>query len=77
MADASAISPSPACVTVTVLSCEGNGEASQDLLDKVFAALNDENIRPVADRLTVSSAAIVEYQIDATLYFYPGPELPQ
>ncbi|CQH63389.1 TPA: baseplate assembly protein [Yersinia enterocolitica] len=74
IADASAISPSPACVTVTVLSREGNGVAAQDLLDNVFAALNDENVRPVADRLTVNSAAIVEYQIDATLYFYPGPE---
>ena len=74
IADASAISPSPACVTVTVLSREGNGVAAQDLLDKVFTVLNDENVRPVADRLTVNSAAIVEYQIDATLYFYPGPE---
>ncbi|HDL7471024.1 TPA: baseplate assembly protein [Yersinia enterocolitica] len=74
IADASAISPSPACVTVTVLSREGNGVAAQDLLDKVFAALNDENVRPVADRLTVNTADIVEYQIDATLYFYPGPE---
>ncbi|CNI06027.1 baseplate assembly protein [Yersinia enterocolitica] len=74
IADASAISPSPACVTVTVLSREGNGVAAQDLLDKVFTVLNDENVRPVADRLTVNSAAIVEYQIDVTLYFYPGPE---
>ncbi len=74
IADASAISPSPACVTVTVLSREGNGVAAQDLLDKVFTVLNDENVRPVADRLTVNSADIVEYQIDATLYFYPGPE---
>lgn len=74
VADASAISPSPACVTVTVLSREGNGKAPQDLLDTVFAALNDENVRPVADRLTVNSAKIVNYQIDATLYFYPGPE---
>ncbi|CNF51142.1 baseplate J/gp47 family protein [Yersinia mollaretii] len=74
IADASAISPSPACVTVTVLSREGNGVAAQDLLDKVFTVLNDENVRPVADRLTVNSADVVEYQIDATLYFYPGPE---
>ncbi|OVZ74887.1 baseplate assembly protein [Yersinia kristensenii] len=74
VADASAISPSPACVTVTVLSREGNGTAAQYLLDKVFIALNDENVRPVADRLTVNSATIVEYQIDATLYSYPGPE---
>lgn len=74
IADASAISPFPACVTVTVLSREGNGTAPQELLDKVFTALNDENVRPVADRLTVNTADIVEYQIDATLYFYPGPE---
>ncbi|WP_392432818.1 baseplate assembly protein [Yersinia sp. HM-2024] len=74
IADASAISPSPACVTITVLSREGNGTAPQDLLDTVFVALNDENVRPVADRLTVNAADIVEYQIDATLYFYPGPE---
>ncbi|CNJ93940.1 baseplate assembly protein [Yersinia mollaretii] len=74
IADASAISPSPACVTVTVLSREGNGVAAQDLLDKVFTVLNNENVRPVADRLTVNSAVIVEYQIDATLYVYPGPE---
>lgn len=74
IADASAISPSPACVTVTVLSREGNGTAPQDLLDKVFTALNDENVRPVADRLTVNTADIVDYHIAATLYFYPGPE---
>ncbi|EMV58825.1 baseplate J-like family protein [Escherichia coli 2872000] len=30
--------------------------------------------QPVADRVTVQSAAIVEYQINATLYLYPGPE---
>lgn len=28
----------------------------------------------MADRVTVQSAAIVEYQINATLYLYPGPE---
>ncbi|HEN3610856.1 TPA: baseplate assembly protein [Yersinia enterocolitica] len=74
VADASALSPSPACVTVTVLARAGNGEASPELLDIVRAALNDENVRPVADRVTVQSAAIVDYQIDAVLYIYPGPE---
>lgn len=74
VADASAISPSPACVTVTVLARAGNGEASPELLDIVRAALNDEDVRPVADRVTVQSAAIVDYQIDAVLYIYPGPE---
>ncbi|EKN4071809.1 baseplate assembly protein [Yersinia enterocolitica] len=74
VADASALSPSPACVTVTVLARAGNGEASPELLDIVRAALNDEDVRPVADRITVQSAAIVNYQIDAVLYIYPGPE---
>ncbi|AJJ22537.1 MULTISPECIES: baseplate assembly protein [Yersinia] len=74
VADASALSPSPACVTVTVLARAGNGEASPELLDIVRAALNDEDMRPVADRVTVQSAAIVDYQIDAVLYIYPGPE---
>jgi phage-related baseplate assembly protein len=74
VADASAISPSPANVTITVLSRESNGEASADLLDIVNAALNDEDVRPVADRVTVQSAAIVDYSIEAALYLYPGPE---
>jgi phage-related baseplate assembly protein len=74
VADASAISPSPACVTVTVLSREGNGDAPADLLARVEAALNDEDVRPVADRVTVQSAHIVDYAIEAVLYLYPGPE---
>ena len=38
------------------------------------AALNDEDVRPVADRVTVQSAQIVDYRVEATLYLYPGPE---
>ena len=75
VADVSVISPSPACVTVSVLSREGNGKASDELVNIVSLALNDENVRPVADRVTVQSAAIVDYEIDAKLYLYPGPEM--
>lgn len=74
VADISAVSPTPACVTISVLSREGDGTASDDLLSVVAAALNDEEVRPVADRVTVQSAEIVPYQIAATLYIYPGPE---
>ncbi|MEH9530842.1 baseplate assembly protein [Klebsiella pneumoniae] len=74
VADISAVSPTPACVTISLLSREGDGTASDDLLSVVAAALNDEEVRPVADRVTVQSAEIVPYQIDATLYIYPGPE---
>ncbi|UTO03288.1 baseplate assembly protein [Serratia nematodiphila] len=75
VSDASAISPAPAEVTISVLSRDGDGTASPELLAAVSAALNDEEVCPVADRLTVQSAKIVNYQIDATLYVYPGPAI--
>ncbi|MDE9566151.1 baseplate J/gp47 family protein [Xenorhabdus bovienii] len=74
VADASVISPAPAYVTVSILSRDGNGTASDELIAVVNAALNDEDVRPVADRLTVQSARIVDYEIDAVLYLYPTPE---
>lgn len=74
VSDARATSPSPAEVVVAVLSTEGNGTASAALLAAVAAAVNDEEVRPLGDRVTVQSAEIVEYDIDATLYLYPGPE---
>ncbi|CDH06542.1 Baseplate assembly protein J (GpJ) [Xenorhabdus bovienii str. oregonense] len=74
VADASVISPAPAYVTVSILSRDGNGAASDELIAVVNTALNDEDVRPVADRLTVQSARIVDYEIDAVLYLYPTPE---
>lgn len=75
VADATAESPSPAVVDVTVLSLEGNGTASAELLAQVAAYLNDDDIRPVADRLNVRSAMVLPYRIDAVLYMADsGPE---
>lgn len=74
VADVSAESPAPCEVLVSVLAREGDGTASAALLAKVNAALSDEDVRPLGDRLTVQSAAIVPYTVDATLFFYPGPE---
>jgi phage-related baseplate assembly protein len=74
VSDARAISPNPAYVTVTLLSSEGNGTASQEIITNVDTALSAEDIRPVGDRLTVQSATIINYQVEATLYVYPGPE---
>jgi phage-related baseplate assembly protein len=71
--DASAISPTPGDVVVTVLSSTGDGTASQALLDAVDATLSAESVRPLTDHVTVQSAAIVDYEINATLYFYAGP----
>ncbi|WP_339492301.1 baseplate assembly protein [Pseudomonas sp. EA_15y_Pfl2_R67] len=73
--DATAESPAPCCVTVTVLSSEGKGEASPELLATVAAGLDDEDVRPVGDRLTVQSAQIIDYRIDAILHMASsGPE---
>lgn len=74
VADAKATSPSPAVVVVSILSTEGDGTASDELIATVNYTLSADDKRPVADRLTVQSAEIVNYDIDALLYLYPGPE---
>ena len=75
VADAAAQSPSPACVTVTVLGLEGDGSVAPELLATVAAALNDEDVRPLGDRVTVQSAQVLPYRIDAVLHMKgPGPE---
>ncbi|VVN74570.1 hypothetical protein PS708_00626 [Pseudomonas fluorescens] len=73
--DATAVSPSPACVTVTVLSTEGDGTATPELLATVATALNDDDVLPLADRVTVQAAQILPYRIEAILHMKnAGPE---
>jgi phage-related baseplate assembly protein len=72
--DAEVLSPKPCYITVVVLSRENNGVASQKLLDIVTTELNDEERRPIADRVTVQSAKIIDYQIEANIYLDPYPE---
>ena len=74
VADVKAESPEPCDVVVTVLSKEGNGTASDEVLNIVRKALSAEDVIPCADRVTVQSAKIVDYRINATLFMYPGPE---
>lgn len=74
--DASATSPAPASVTVTVLSNDASGIASPELLAAVARALNAEEVRPLGDRLSVQAAQVIDYQIEATLFIGVGPEVP-
>jgi phage-related baseplate assembly protein len=75
VADATAESPAPCYVTVTVLGSDGRGEVGPGLLATVATALNDEDVRPVCDRVTVQSAQIIDYRIDAILHMTgAGPE---
>ncbi|MCF5657906.1 baseplate J/gp47 family protein [Pseudomonas poae] len=75
VADATAESPSPAVVVVTVQGMSVDGSAGSDLLAVVKTYLSDDNRRPVADRLTVQAAQILRYQVKAKLYLLTsGPE---
>ena len=75
VADATAESPAPAEAVVTVQSILDDGTASPALLNTVKAYLSDDDRRPVADRLTVQSAQIINYQVKAKLFLMTsGPE---
>ncbi|WP_104097557.1 baseplate assembly protein [Stutzerimonas kunmingensis] len=72
--DASATSPSPGQVLITVLSRSGTGVPDAALLSTVLTKLSDESVRPLTDYVQVQAAAIAQYQVTATLYFYAGPD---
>lgn len=72
VADVSATSPSPAEVLITVMSHVGDGTAPEDLLRIVDTALNAENVRPVADRVTVQGVTIFDYSVRAKLHLFDG-----
>ena len=72
--DASADSPLPGDVVVTVLSRTGNGAASPTLVAAVQAALSADDVRPLCDTVGVQSATIVNWHIAATLTCYAGPD---
>lgn len=72
--DASVMSPAPGQVLVTVLSREGDGTASAALLAAVSGSLNADDVRPLTDQVTVQGAEIVPYQVEASIYTFPGPD---
>ncbi len=72
--DASAISPAPGDVTVTVLARAGDGTASPALIATVAARVAADDVRPLTDSVTVQGAAITLYAVHATLYRYAGPD---
>lgn len=72
--DAFPVSPTPGHVTVYVLSRQDQGDASEELLAAVRAALASETVRPLTDQVTVLSASIITYTIDATLVVDSGSD---
>jgi phage-related baseplate assembly protein len=85
VADAKAVSPQPCDMVLTVLSIEGDGTASEQLLVKVRASFGlsadglsqsstPSKVRPQGDRVTVQSAEIIGYSVEAQLQVLPGPD---
>lgn len=72
--DASATSPTPGEVVVSILSREGDGTASPDLIAAVGAKLAADDVRPLTDHVTVQSATIVPYSIEAEVFTFAGPD---
>ena len=72
--DASAVSPAPGEVLVSILSRSGDGTASPELLVAVDAVLSGDEVRPLTDHVTVQSAELVAFDITAGLTLYPGPD---
>lgn len=72
--DASAISPAPGEVLVSILSRSGTGAASPALVAKIADYLTSATRRPLTDAVTVQSAAIVDYQVSAQITTFNGPD---
>ena len=72
--DVAVSSPVAGQVLVTVLSREGNGMASNELLDTVLQRLGSDDVRPLTDEVLVQSALIIPYSVHARLFTLPGPD---
>lgn len=68
ISDVSSISPEPCDILISVLSRLGDGTPSQEVLSAVRVALNDEDVRPQGDRVTVQASQIKTYAVRAILH---------
>lgn len=73
VADATATSPVPGQVVVTVLSSVGDGVPAAPVLDAVRAVVAGP-VRPLTDEVIVQGAALVNFTIEAQLYVFAGPD---
>lgn len=72
--DASATSPNPGEVLLSVLSRTGSGQASPALIEAVRAYASHETRRPLTDYVTAQSAQIIDYAVTATVTTFSGPD---
>lgn len=69
--DARAESPTPGFVLVSILSKEGNGMPSPELLEKAKSVILRDDIRVLTDTVEVVSSGIIAVSIQAKIYLYP------
>lgn len=72
--DVEPVSPSEGVAAIYILSTEGDGSASEELLTIVDQALNKKIIRPLTDQVQVYSASIIQYRVQAVLEIADGPD---
>lgn len=73
VADASVVSPAPTEIVVTILSHSGDGVPSAPVLAAVDAALQGP-VRPMCDFVTVQAVELVDFEIEAELFVFAGPD---
>ncbi|MBA4087366.1 MAG: baseplate assembly protein [Novosphingobium sp.] len=73
VADATAVSPTPGQVVVTVLSASGNGVPNAGVLNAVRDVLTGP-VRPLTDEVIVQPATLVPFAIEAQLTVFAGPD---
>ena len=73
VADATAVSPTPGQVVVTVLSASGDGVPASGVLDAVTELLTGP-VRPLTDEVIVQPASLVPFAIEAQLTVFAGPD---
>ncbi len=64
----------PGEVDVYVLAREGDGTANEEILKRVSNKLSADDIRPLTDFVSVKSASIANYSIEAQLDIPDGPD---
>ena len=60
---------------ISILSTEDGGTAGEDLVKTVSDYITSEDKRPLTDQVTVQSAKLVEYDIDAKIYIFVAPSM--
>lgn len=75
VASAKASSPADGTVLVSVLSRSDSGQPSAEVLQAVYAAVSDDKVRPLTDRVLAQAATVTTVEITATLH--PEPSLEE